>query len=663
MHMNRFELPNDLLELTKFPNWVCYSKFPDKKNPDGTQHYGKRPLDPKKTTARKPAYARANDPQTWGTYLQAYEAWTKYPNIIDGIGFQFGNSPYCGIDLDHVVDPSGEVSQEAKDIIQMLDSYSEWSPSWSGFHILMKGKLPDGGRNRKGNIEMYETGRFFTVTGNQYGTSPIREQEANERIKAVSDKYVGQAKQDLMDWADYTAPTKEKSRSRFFDDRQRLEEIENSKIGSKFKRLWAGDDSDFNGDHSRADQALANYLVWFCWHDLAQADRLFRKSGLMRDKWDAVHDPANNRTYGQMTLYGAATGSNKRQETQAEYAPSVDYQRPLVKDEMPTEEQEKSRLKKLIEDAQTSRRIQDFIDHIQESAYRPEMATGFKKLDEILDGGLHPGLYTIGAISSLGKTTFALQIADYIAMNGSPVIIISMEMGRDELISKSISRLSYLKAYEAGNLTLAKSARAITNGKQWGTTDTESKWKPFSKAEIELLVSCINEYETGTAKNIYIFEGSGAMTHEQIRSIVQTFTEVHSKPPLVLVDYVQILRPADPKLSDKQAVDQSVLALKNISRDFKCPVIAISSLNRANYKAKVDFEAFKESGALEYGSDVVIGLQLRGAGEGKDFDTLAAKAKETRDIELRLLKNRSGQIPPEPFQFTFKPKFNYFEEQ
>ena len=108
-------------------------------------------------------------------------------------------------------------------------------------------------------------------------------------------------------------------------------------------------------------------------------------------------------------------------------------------------------------------------------------------------------------------------------------------------------------------------------------------------------------------------------------------------------------------------MDKGVLELKRISRDFKTPVIGISSLNRANYSTPISMEALKETGGLEYGSDIVIGLQLKGTGS-KNFDVNEAKKKNPREIELVILKNRNGSTG-DKITFNYYPLFNYFEEQ
>ena len=128
----------------------------------------------------------------------------------------------------------------------------------------------------------------------------------------------------------------------------------------------------------------------------------------------------------------------------------------------------------------------------------------------------------------------------------------------------------------------------------------------------------------------------------------------------MIIDYLQILAPYNDRATDKQNTDKAVMELKRISRDYKTPVIGISSFNRANYSVAVTMEAFKESGAIEYSSDILIGLQLKGAGK-KDFDANEAKKKSPREIELVILKNRNGSTG-DRIELQYYPLFNYFKE-
>lgn len=296
--------------------------------------------------------------------------------------------------------------------------------------------------------------------------------------------------------------------------------------------------------------------------------------------------------------------------------------------------------------------IKDFLNGIKEKANTPYIPTGFKELDSKLDGGLFEGLYFIGAISSLGKTTFTLQMADQIAQQGYDVLIFSLEMARNELIAKSISRLTLLNVPDS---TKAKTTRGIT---------TYSRYPNYSEQELSIITKSVKDY-SDFAKHIVIHEGQGDIGASYIRQAIEKHINLTGNKPIVFIDYLQIIAPYNDRATDKQNTDKAVTELKRISRDCKIPIIAISSLNRDNYSSKISMQAFKESGAIEYSSDVLIGLQFKGQGD-KDFDIDEAKAKSNdknspRDIELKILKNRNGRTGDSLF-YKYHALFNYFKE-
>jgi replicative DNA helicase len=296
--------------------------------------------------------------------------------------------------------------------------------------------------------------------------------------------------------------------------------------------------------------------------------------------------------------------------------------------------------------------LKSFMDGIEDSVDTPFIPTDFPMLDKYLDGGLFEGFYILGAISSLGKTTMVMQIADQIAQSGQDVLIFSMEMARTELMAKSISRHTLLNVLEnQGNIRNAKTARGITTG---------SRYENYSDTEKALIISSIAAYD-GYADHIFISEGVGNIGAAQIREQVKKHLHFTGRKPVVIIDYLQILAPYSERATDKQNTDKAVMELKRISRDYKIPVIGISSFNRLNYKSPVTMEAFKESGAIEYSSDVLIGLQLKGV--GKDgFDVDKEKDKNPREIELVILKNRNGATGKK-VAYKYYPLFNHFIEE
>lgn len=310
--------------------------------------------------------------------------------------------------------------------------------------------------------------------------------------------------------------------------------------------------------------------------------------------------------------------------------------------------------------------MQDFINQVVGNT--PPIPTGFFDLDEILEGGLHPGLIIVGAVSSLGKTTFCLNIADKLAQVGHDVLFYSLEMSKFELIAKIISRrtaLACLKVKETKSLQYAKTNLGVSDFKRWET---------YNPDEVELLEQCMDDFETGAGKHLYIREGMQDIGPDEIRKDVDEFIRLtNGRRPVVIVDYIQILKTPDAHLTDKQKTDVNVVELKRLSRDYNIPVIGISSFNRDNYTQPVNMAAFKESGAVEYTSDVLIGLQFEGMdyrdGE-KDGERLKRirllnreNAEEARQgkavsIQAKVLKNRSGGKAD--CLFNYFPMFNLY---
>lgn len=302
-------------------------------------------------------------------------------------------------------------------------------------------------------------------------------------------------------------------------------------------------------------------------------------------------------------------------------------------------------------------RLLDFFEGVATSANTDPIPTGFSLLDAELDGGLREGLVVIPAITSLGKTTFALQVMENIAAQGVDVLYITLEMSSAELIAKSLSRHTFLlsvqKQQPIGN---AKTVRGITDGKRYAA---------YSEAERSLIMDAYNAYGA-YADHIYMREGLGDITAKDIRKMVQRHRDITGNTPVVFLDYVQILQALDPRATDKANMDAAVLELKRISRDYKTPVVILSSLNRMNYDEPINLAAMKESGALEYSADIVLGLQLQGAGSSKarsSKEWVNDRMKEDpRRLEMKVLKNRNGRRG-ESLYYDYYSLFNCFDEQ
>lgn len=308
--------------------------------------------------------------------------------------------------------------------------------------------------------------------------------------------------------------------------------------------------------------------------------------------------------------------------------------------------QDREQSKAYLATIQAAQLLPDFYTWTFENGVRVKPSTGFHALDNALNGGLNPGLIVIGGLSSLGKTTFALQMADSIARQGEPVLIISLEMSKYELMAKSISRESAFMALDAA-------------GQPGGFTTYQAMNPAPGTANMEKLAAfqgIVNRYSDTIAPNIYIAYGI-----ETFQGIENTIKAIHcqtDKYPVVILDYLQILPPENPKLTDKQNTDIAIRETKKLAVKYNIPFIAISSINRTSYKECITMGAFKESGSIEYSSDVLLGLQLAGAGQ-PGFDVDAEKRKIPRNIELVVLKNRNGRAG-DVIPLRFYPQYNLF---
>lgn len=320
--------------------------------------------------------------------------------------------------------------------------------------------------------------------------------------------------------------------------------------------------------------------------------------------------------------------------------------------------------------------VQLFIDHITGKS-RP-VSTGFNCIDKLLDGGVRPSLIVLGAISSLGKTSLALNIADNMAESGQNVIFFSLEMSRFELMAKSVSRKTFM--YCKAQKQPAKYAKSNI-----GISDFD-RYNYYSAAELDLIDKAQESYEHGAAQNLYIVEGVGNIGTAAIREHVRRHIAITGNTPVCVIDYLQILAPEDPRSSDKQAVDKNIVELKRISRDFNVPMIVISSFNRESYWQPVSMSSFKESGGIEFSADLLIALQYAGMdyeryAEGgttkfesdKDkhrtqrlitlFENIKAETNSGGkvDIDVKVLKNRSGR--KDKTVISYYPRFNCFIEE
>jgi primase-polymerase (primpol)-like protein len=161
-------------ELTELRQWILW-RGEEIQTSQGSR-VNKIPIDVQTLTK-----ASTTDPMTWAsstycgkTLPAALEEWSSEEpaGACGGLGFVFtADDPYCGVDLDHVIDPPGTIQPWAQQLVQAFRTYTEVSPSGTGLHLLGRGTLGQG--RKRGPIEVYDRARFFTVTGQHVDGSPL----------------------------------------------------------------------------------------------------------------------------------------------------------------------------------------------------------------------------------------------------------------------------------------------------------------------------------------------------------------------------------------------------------------------------------------------------------------------------------------------------------
>ena len=297
--------PNGLPHELKDYGYWCLWKY---EKLEGRNKPTKVPYNP-----RTGSKAMSNNPDTFTSFQEAVNALERGSFSGLGVGVFDG---LCAIDLDNCLSEDGTPSTLAVDVFSTMQSYTETSPSGRGVRIFFRapGFTYDKDRyytmNASRGMEVYvygHTHKFLTVTGNSApwgGSRPI--EERGTQLQSILERYM-ERPQQVPQEVNRTPQTPD-----YLSDEEIITRAHSARNGAAFAALWNGNTSAY-GSHSEADLALCNMLAYWTGGDAEQADRLFRASGLMREKWDR---PQNGSTYGGLTvqkaleLYHSADGKS-----------------------------------------------------------------------------------------------------------------------------------------------------------------------------------------------------------------------------------------------------------------------------------------------------------------------------------------------------------------
>lgn len=246
-------IPDELQQLSQWVNW---------RDDDGR----KIPVNPQ--TLRN---AGVNWPNTWSRFGQAQGVAVEHEL---GLGFVITeDDPYTCVDLDKCIDDTGQIDSRTREILDLLSGWVELSPSGTGLHIWVKNEQPIS--RRTSGIEVYSYSRWMTVTGRSNPHVPLEIPDRTAEIEELFARFLPIAERSFV-------PPEPVPMSDF----EIWNQLFYSENGDFYARLYDGDLSACNNDHSLGVITLANQLAWMTDYDPGRMKSLLYETKLVRDKWE-----------------------------------------------------------------------------------------------------------------------------------------------------------------------------------------------------------------------------------------------------------------------------------------------------------------------------------------------------------------------------------------
>ena len=618
----------------------CLWKYEDR---DGRRT--KMPYDPNRPQDR----AKSNDPATFAPMDTA----AARANGFDGLGIGIFDS-IAGIDIDHCM-KDGKLSAMAADIVETMDAYTEISPSGEGLRILFlaPGFNYDTGKyyikDSKQGLELYIAGmtqRYLTVTGNTLRSRDILDR--SDRLQTILDKYMKRPQQPTQT----AAPMPESPAD--ISDRELLDKAMNARNGGQFKSLWEGSIMNYPSQ-SEADQALCNLLAFWTGKDAARMDALFRQSGLMRDKWNRRQ---SGTTYGAITIQKAIASCGEVYTPPQERPQAPQGAGKARQGENPTPGQKPPQ--EATQPRKTALQLFDeFMLKVQTKAFEP-MKTGMAAFDRLLGGGIvRQSLVILTAAPGTGKTTLAQQIFETMAAGGADVVFFNLEMSREQLFARSLSRIIHK---QGGKISSAD----VMKGYSW------------TEQQKDIVQSAADEYRRTIAQSMqYNPEGSNTNLDIILSTLedIGNAAKIAGKPaPVCVLDYLHLVS-TDRREEKDEIIKKAVAGLKRYAIRFDSFVFAISANNRAaNTSGIISLDSGRDTSAIEYSADIQLSLNYAALAERRKKDNgdyykandpedmaelQRGDANGNREMLVQVLKNRMN-MPGGKLYLSFNPAASVF---
>lgn len=686
----RATLPPQLDELKLFNNWVMF-KLEPKPTKDDPDHLGKIPYTPNGSVR-----ASAKDPRSWSSYTKAAERVENSftgEGYLYGIGFELGASGYCGIDIDHCI-INGRITQEAERIVRVLDSYTEYSISGTGLHIIVKCDPLD----RTGyelhtltfseddlylpieDLEIYrprlkevakseipnevEGGRFLTISGNVYGyPRPIR--EATAEVLEIIASYWPKAPElpSTVGSVESTTPMDDDTNRQMI--LSALDAIDPSRL-------------DF-GEWASVVTALK-----ICGFSIGEAEDWSRAggtnskhvNGTIAKRWNSFHLRNGDERGAAGIIINRAKASGWKAADAFSDDERREHGRTLhANDNAITEDQDEDDMVADPGEAPSDQEPTDptatgdgaaedhpvdpltaFFEKIQTESYKP-YRTGLSFFDNLLGGGILPqSLLILMAAPGTGKTTLCQQIAERIAENGDPVIYFNFEMSREQMLAKAIS--GRISRHFVG--LRERTAKEILQGYKWSDEDREE------------ITTVIENYREKVYPRIRYNPGNVSNNLSEVLATLdwwgtQWLERGYKNGPAVVIDYLHLLTTTD-RVDTQEFIKQCVVGLKNYAKKYNTFVIGISATNRESSKSgKINMFSARDSSNIEFTGDYQLALnyydiETEDASATNEDDMDRLKGEKYRRLKLRLLKGRLEETH-RPVNVYFDAAHNSFYDE
>lgn len=603
--------------------------------------------------------AKTNDKTTFKTFNQVINEMKEG----QGIGIGLFDS-LCGIDIDHCIDHEGNLSETAKDIIETIDSYCEKSPSGTGVHILFKcnnqEKLDSDSyyiKNSTKGVEIYQgnyDNRYLTMTGDKIqGDFKVVD---FSKVKKVLNKYNKKNNKPIQ-------------KNNIINLNDTTEDEDYLKIGlqkdTKLQELWNSTPSGSGGNESETDLKLLNKLAYWsnCNEYLMrkyfeESPYYIAKDNQHKKKWEQRKDYARNTiaTAIKNTSSTARQDNQRFKENQEKKFFDTTMQEELVKnsDKPDTIKKGSEEIIQELNSKSVINNIDTFFQKSEEGKFKP-ISTGFSNFDSITNGGLQKqSLVVIGGGSSMGKTTFTINLALNFLKQNKKVIYYSLEMSEEQIQAKVFSNIAYTTG-----------GKQISSDRFFNLYDTNTMSEASKKQILEKIKSRTE------LQNLFVIHQSNLLDEiiKKVEEINNAIRETESESPILIVDYLQYLQ-GKQKEDTQSLIKRATSFFKNYAIKNDTIVIVLTANNRESTKEKqrTMFSGGRDSSDIEYSSD--YNLQINFAEweeyQGNNRETELHSMNELKnmnpkEISFTLHKARMGQSG-KVMKFSFNGITNTFSE-